>query len=116
MSASRLTAAQLADAIARRRDGRPDITVMSNEERRQAGLMDRHQAAEHELLRSLPHPHPAERVHGPVPGDPWASGHLWAIVRDAGHLGCGGWTVDSRDGLLVCSCGCLLARTDEAAS
>lgn len=70
--ASRLTAAQLKAEVERRRDGRPDITAMTNEERREAGLMDRHQAAEHEHLRSLPHPRLAERAKGPVPGDIWA--------------------------------------------
>ena len=58
---SRLTPLQLTDAIARRRDGRPDITAMTGEERRQAGLMDVHQAAEHEHLRALPHARLAER-------------------------------------------------------
>ena len=66
--ASRLTAAQLADAVDRHRDGRPDKTAMTNAERLEAGLMTRLQAAEHEHLTVLPHPRLAERCHGPVPG------------------------------------------------
>lgn len=78
---SRQTPAQLADAVARERDGRPDIAAMSNAERRQAGLMDRHQAAEHEHLTVLPHARPAERTRGAQPDDPWAQ---WPIDGDAG--------------------------------
>jgi hypothetical protein len=70
---SRQTAAQLADALLRHRDGRPDITAMTNEQRREAGLMTRGQAAEHEHLIVLPHPRLAERCKGPVPGDIWAA-------------------------------------------
>jgi hypothetical protein len=73
MTARQQTPAQLADAIARQREGRPDKAAMSNEERTAAGLMDRHQAAEHEHLTVLPHPRLAERVRGPVPGDIWAA-------------------------------------------
>ena len=73
MSASRLTPAQLADAIARNLDGRPDKAAMTNEERRQAGLMDRGQAAEHEHLASIPCTRLAERTHGPAPDDIWAA-------------------------------------------
>ena len=69
---SRLTAAQLADAIRRRREGRPDITVMSAEERRDLGLMDIGQAAEHEHLASIPCDRLADRSQGPVPDDIWA--------------------------------------------
>lgn len=71
--ASRLTAAQLADAIARQRDGRPDIAAMTGAERRAAGLMDLRQAAEHEHLASVPFTRLAERVRGPVPDDIWAA-------------------------------------------
>ena len=73
MSASRLTPAQLADAVARAREGRPDKTVMTNEQRRAAGLMDRRQAAEHERLVILPQARLAERVKGPVPDDIWVT-------------------------------------------
>ena len=30
------------------------------------------------------------------------------LVADAGHLGCGTWSVDSRDGILTCCCGTAL--------
>ena len=71
---SRLTPAQLLDAIRRRRDGRPDLTVMTSEERRHAGLMDLGQAAEHEHLASIPCDRLAVRVRGPVPDDDiWAA-------------------------------------------
>ena len=71
---SRMTPAQLLDAIRRRRDGRPDLTVMTSEERRQAGLMDLGQAAEHEHLASIPCDRLAERVRGPVLDDDiWAA-------------------------------------------
>lgn len=71
---SRLTPAQLLDAIRRRRDGRPDIAAMTSEERRQAGLMDLGQAAEHEHLASIPCERLADRTHGPVPDDDiWAA-------------------------------------------
>jgi hypothetical protein len=68
---SRLTAAQLADATRRRCEGRPDIAVMSNAERRLAGLMDRRQAAEHERLAVVPQTRLAERSQGPDPDDIW---------------------------------------------
>jgi hypothetical protein len=71
--ASRLTPAQLLDAIARERAGRPDVAAMADEERRAAGLMDLGQAAEHEHLRSIPHTRLAERVRGPVADD-----EMWA--------------------------------------
>ena len=73
MAPSRQTPAQLADAVARARDGRPDKAVMSNAERRRAGLMDRRQAAQHERLVVVPHARPAERLRGPDPDDIWAS-------------------------------------------
>ncbi len=72
--ASRLTPAQLADAAGRRRDGRPDKAAMSNEERRDLGLMDRRQAAEHEHLASIPCGRLADRSRGPDPDDIWATG------------------------------------------
>ena len=78
MSASRLTPAQLADAIARNLDGRPDKAAMTNEERRQAGLMDRGQAAEHEHLASIPSTRLADRTHGPDPDDIWAAAEATA--------------------------------------
>jgi hypothetical protein len=70
---SRQTPAQLLDAIARRRDGRPDPAAMSSEQRRAAGLMDLEQAAEHEHLAAVPYARAAERVHGMAPDDIWAS-------------------------------------------
>jgi hypothetical protein len=70
---SRLTPAQQTDAVRRRREGRPDIARMTNEERRRAGLMDRQQAAEHERLAIIPHARLAERSRGPVPDDIWAT-------------------------------------------
>lgn len=73
MTASRLTPAQLADAVTRLRDGRPDKTAMTNEERRAIGLMDRGQAAEHEHLASIPCMRLADRSRGPIPDDPWAT-------------------------------------------
>ena len=71
--AARLTPAQLLDAIARERAGRLPVAAMSNEQRRDAGLMDLGQAAEHEHLASVPHARLAERVHGPVADDIWAT-------------------------------------------
>lgn len=70
---SRLSPAQQAAAVFRRRDGRPDKAAMSNEERRSLGLMDRRQAVEHERLAILPHLRLAERARGPVPGDIWVT-------------------------------------------
>ena len=78
---SRQTQAQLADAVAREREGRPDKGAMSNAERRAAGLMDRQQAAEHEHLIALPHARLAERTRGAQPEDPWAQ---WPADGDAG--------------------------------
>lgn len=108
---SDLSPAQQADLIARRREGRPDIAAMTNEERRAAGLMDIGQAAEHEHLRSLPVTRMAERTRGPVPDDIWATDpgdedrlQAWRLVFGAGHLDCGGWTIDG-SGALVCACG-----------
>ena len=71
MTASHLTQAQHAAAVARRHDGRLDKAAMTNEDRRRHGLMDRRQAAEHERLASLYHPRPAERLRGPDPDDIW---------------------------------------------
>jgi len=68
----RQTAAQLADAIARDRDGRPDLSAMTNEQRREAGLMTRREAAEAERRAAVPQVRLAERVRGPVPDDIWA--------------------------------------------
>jgi hypothetical protein len=70
----RQTPAQLADAIARERDGRPDIARMTNEERQAAGLMTRREAAAAERLAAIPESHLAERSRGPVPGDIWTAG------------------------------------------
>jgi hypothetical protein len=70
----RLTPAQLADAADRQRCGRIDKSVLTNEERRLWGLMDRHQAAEHERLAAFPHSQRADRSRGPAPDDIWAGG------------------------------------------
>ena len=69
-----LTPAQQLDLAERRRDGRPDISAMTDAERLAAGLMTLGQAARHERLASVPHARPAERVRGPVPDDIWATG------------------------------------------
>lgn len=71
-----LTPAQQADLAERRRDGRPDIAAMTSEERRQAGLMIRRQAVEHERLASVPQYRLAERLRGPDPDD------IWVITTD----------------------------------
>jgi len=68
-----LTPAQLADIADRWRTGRVDKAVMSNEERRQRGLMDRRQAAEHERLADIPPMRLADRSRGPAPDDIWAT-------------------------------------------
>jgi hypothetical protein len=72
--ASRQTPAQQLDRLRRLRDGRPDVSAMTSEQRREAGLMTVQEAAEHEHLASVPHMRLAERVRGPVPDDPWAGG------------------------------------------
>lgn len=70
-----LTPAQLADLADRERAGRIDKTAMTNEERLEWGLMDRHQAAEHEHLAAFPPSRErAERSRGPSPDDIWAEG------------------------------------------
>ncbi len=69
-----LTPAQLLDAIARERDGRPDKAAMSGEERHDRGLMDWGEAAEHERLATIPSTRLADRVRGPVPDDIWITG------------------------------------------
>jgi hypothetical protein len=33
---------------------------------------------------------------------------LWFLVAEAGHVGCGGWTIDHHDGRLCCACGTAL--------
>lgn len=109
-----LSPAQQADIIARRREGRPDIASMTDEERAAAGLMTTGQAARHERLRSLPHPKLAERLHGPDPDDPWAKpepdafeawqASVWAAWEKAGHYerACSGW-LDDVDGNVICA-------------
>ena len=113
---AQLTPAQQADIIARHRDGRPDITVMSSEQRRQRGLMDLRQAAEHEGLRArvTSCTRLADRVRGQAEDDMWAvsademadraAGEAW---REAGHeaRGCYGWSQDFMATELMCSCG-----------
>lgn len=113
---SDLSPAQQADLIARRREGRPDIAAMTGDERRAAGLMDLGQAAEHEHLRALPVTRLAERMRGPVPDDIWVTDpgdadrlQAWRLVFGAGHLDCGGWTIDG-SGALVCACGTALSE------
>jgi hypothetical protein len=111
---SRLSPAQLADAAERRRDGRLDKAVMTNEERRSLGLMDRRQAAQHERLVQLPHPRLAERVRGFDPDDIWVNdlpdaddAAAWQAWQDAGHLvrGCAGWQADLLCSEVTCACG-----------
>ena len=72
--ARRLTPLQLTDAIARERDGRPDIAAMTDEERHEAGLMTLREAVEWERLPIVPCARPAERSRGPMPDDIWAAG------------------------------------------
>lgn len=111
---SDLSPAQQADILARRREGRPDIAAMTDEERRAAGLMDLGQAAAHERLASLPHARLAERVHGPDPDDPWAKPEpdvfeawqkaVWHAWEKAGHYerGHDGW-LDDVNGNVICA-------------
>lgn len=122
--ASRLTSAQLAAAVERERDGRPDKAAMTNAERAAAGLMTRRQAAEHEHLTILPHERLAERVRGPVPDDIWAAGFnlsdgqvrsAWRQAFATGHGDCGGLHHDSRDGRVLCACGHALMTLRETA-
>lgn len=116
---SQLTQAQLADIDARRRDGRPDIASMTNEERRAAGLMDLRQAAEQEhfaaWLEAAPENLGADRSRGPDPEDLWAGADdtiaIWRAWAAAGHTDCDGWHQD-QDGPLVCACGEVVALTD----
>jgi hypothetical protein len=35
---------------------------------------------------------------------------------DAGHRDCAGWTIDGRDGVLVCACGAVLREPGKAAA
>lgn len=109
--AARLTPAQLAAAVERDRDGRPDKAVMTADERRAAGLMDLHQAAEHEHLATLLHERLADRRRGPDPDDPWAGADetlaIWRAWAAAGHTDCGSWHQDP-GGPLVCACGELI--------
>ena len=121
---SRQTPAQLADAVSRQREGRPDIASMTNEERHAAGLMTRQEAVEWERIPIVPQSRPAERVHGPVPDDPWASEladgglSVWKAWQAAGHeaMGCNGWSQDGRRDRVVCSCGEVVALPAEAAA
>jgi hypothetical protein len=39
----------------------------------------------------------------------------WVLVQDAGHLDCGSWSADSRDGRLICACGAILFELVELA-
>lgn len=65
---SRQTPAQQSE----RRSGRVPKDRMTNDQRRDAGLMDRQQAAGHERLAQPPGSRPAGRTRGPDPDDPWA--------------------------------------------
>lgn len=67
-----MTPLQLNEAIARERDGRPDIAAMTDEERRAAGCMTLKEAVEWERLPIVPWARAAERSQGPVPDDGWA--------------------------------------------
>lgn len=115
---------QQSEEVRRRRDGRPDKTAMSNEERHAAGLMTRQEAAEHERLAAITHGRAADRVKGPAPDGPWASDPdrdsltVWKAWQAAGHLakGCFGWSQDSRDGGVLCSCGEAFPAPEEAAA
>jgi len=69
----RLTPAQLAHRATCRREGRPDLGVMTDAERTAHGLMTLRQAAEHEHLASIPHARLAERSRGMDLGGIWAS-------------------------------------------
>ena len=69
-----MTPLQLADAIARERDGQPDIASMTGDERRAAGCMTLQEAVEWERLPIVPCARPGERLHGPDPDDIWAAG------------------------------------------
>jgi hypothetical protein len=122
---SRLSPAQLADAAARQREGRPDKAVMTNEERRALGLMDRRQAAEHERLVQLPHARLADRVRGFDPDDTWlidpaaedgGDTAIWKAWRDAGHLarGCEGWSREAGASEVMCACGEVVALPQKA--
>ena len=80
MSAARWqTPAQQTARLARQRDGRPDLAVMTNAERLEAGLMDRGRAAAAERLAAVPQVRLADRVRGPVPDD-----DLWATAPAGG--------------------------------
>lgn len=108
MSASQLTPLQLAAAVERHRDERPDKALMTNEQRREAGLMDRRQAAEHEHLASVPEARLAERSRG-------SDAEIWGLVFISGHQDCGGWTTDGWTGeAVVCACGTVLREPAEA--
>ena len=41
---------------------------------------------------------------------------VWGLVYDTAHWDCGGWTIDGRDGVLVCACGVILREPEEARS
>lgn len=65
---------------AEREDGLPvnsDGTVarskLTEEQRRDAGIMTNAQTREHTQLRKLDHPRPAERASGPLPDDEWTA-------------------------------------------
>ena len=124
---SALSPAQQADIIARHRDGRPDITVMTGEERRARGLMTLGQAAEHEGLaaRVISCTKLADRVRGMDPDDIWtvsaeeaagrAAGEAW---REAGHeaRGCYGWSQDFLATEVMCACGDRVRLPETAAT
>jgi len=41
---------------------------------------------------------------------------IWGVVLQEGHWNHGGWTVDSRDGLLVCACKTVLREAVKVAA
>ena len=52
-------------------DGTVARSKLTEEQRRDAGIMTNAQTREHGQLRKLDHPRPAERVSGPLPDDEW---------------------------------------------
>lgn len=128
---SALSPAQRADIIARHRDGRPDITVMTGEERRQRGLMDLQQAAEHVRLATITSLRMADRVRGMDPDgisfwvralppawddEGYAAAYLvwWAAGHEA--KGCYGWSRDFFSTEVMCACGERIRLPETAAT
>ena len=122
------TPAQLLDAIARERGGRPDIAAMTNEERLAAGLMTRGQAAVAERHASIPQVRLADRVRGPDSDDMWAitderaaelaEAAIWQAWQAAGHetRRCAGWSQDLGATEVRCACGQTVPVPEAAAA